>query len=92
MMSLRYPVVFWMIALIPHMVFLLPVFRYCKRKEVDCLPWMGASFVVPFIAIPSLFARFQPESRQQWTFWRLCITFLILDVIFFAVARLVDVA
>lgn len=91
-LSLRYPLVFWSIALLPHVFFLLHIFRFCKQRHMPALPWMGASMVVPFIAIPSLYARQQDEATQQKTFWRLFVTALLLELTFFFVAFVVDVA
>jgi hypothetical protein len=90
MLDLNFPVLFFAIAMIPNVAFLLAIYRFCKRREVNSLPWMSFALFAPFISIPSLFARFQPEEKQQQVFWKLFIMMLILNALFLFVAFVVD--
>ena len=90
MLELNFPLLFFTIALIPNVAFLLAIHRFCKRRELNSLPWMSATLVAPFISIPSLFARFQPEEKQQQVFWKLFAMMMILNALFLFVAWVVD--
>ncbi|MFN7311611.1 MAG: hypothetical protein ACK5T0_09635, partial [Vampirovibrionales bacterium] len=50
----------------------------------------ASTFVMPFIAVPSLYARFQPEDKQQAIFWRLFAMVLIMNLLFLFVAGVVE--
>ncbi|MFN9692029.1 MAG: hypothetical protein ACK551_08030 [Vampirovibrionales bacterium] len=90
MFKLNYPLLFFAIALIPNVSFLLATFRFCKRRHLQSLPWVASTFVMPFIAVPSLYARFQPEDKQQAIFWRLFAMVLIMNLLFLFVAGVVE--
>jgi hypothetical protein len=44
------------------------------------------------VSIPALYARFQPEEKQQAVFWRLFFMMLIMNLVFVFVAKVVDVS
>ena len=92
MLALHYPLLFWSIALIPNVAFLLAINRFCKQQAISSLPWMGATLLMPFVSIPALYARFQPEEKQQAVFGRLFFMMLIMNLVFVFVAKVVDVS
>ena len=90
MFKLQTPLLFFAIALIPNVSFLLATLRFCKRLHLPSVPWMASTFLVPFIAVPSLYARFQPESKQQGVFWKLFTMVLAMNLLFLFVAWVVE--
>jgi hypothetical protein len=86
MFSIKYPLVFWSILLLPNVFFLVPVMQFCKKRNLPAAPWVSGSFLAPCLAIPSLWAREQREEMQQKTFWKFFIMALVLEIMFAALA------
>jgi hypothetical protein len=92
MSMIQTPLLFWSIVLIPNLSFLLVVYRFCQRRSMNLLPWMSTSVIAPFVAVPALFARAVPESRQQSTFWKFFLLILGLNLTFLFIAYVVDIS
>gem|GEM_PF-4412841 len=86
MFSIKYPIIFWLIVLIPHVFFLVPVMNFCKKRQLPVAPWVGGSFILPFLAVPSLWAREQREENQQKTFWKFFTMSVIFEAMFIVTA------
>jgi hypothetical protein len=90
--SIRYPLIFWPMVLVPGSFFLLGVWRFCQQRQLPPWGWVLKTLLLPCWAIPALYVPFQPVEKQKPLWIRLFIVIAGVQALFIIVAWLVDKA
>ena len=80
------------IALVPHLFFLLNSYRLCKKREIPPGKWLLWILLFPPLGLAWLYSSIQPDDRKKPVFIRIFIIALVVTLIFYYVAYILETA